>query len=96
MERKRNFMVSGTFTIINKLGLHMRPASSFVQTMAKYQSDINILFNGKKVNGKSIMQVMTACIKQGAEIELECSGADEEQMLAAAVALIESGLGDEV
>jgi phosphocarrier protein len=42
------------------------------------------------------MKVMTACIKQGAEIELECSGPDEEQMLAAAVALIKSGLGDEI
>lgn len=74
----------------------MRPARTFVQTMAEYQSDVAILFNGKRVNGKSIMQVMTACIKQGAEIELECSGPDEGQMLAAAVALINSGLGDEV
>ena len=96
MERKRDFMVSGTFTIINKLGLHMRPASSFVQTMAKYQSDINILFNGKKVNGKSIMQVMTACIKCGAEIELQCSGPDEEEMLKVAGEMINSGLGDEI
>ena len=74
----------------------MRPARTFVQTMAEYQSDVAILFQGKRVNGKSIMQVMTACIKQGAEIELECSGPDEEQMLAAAVALINSGLGDEI
>ena len=89
-------MVSEKLTVINKLGLHMRPARTFVQTMAEYQSDVAILFNGKRVNGKSIMQVMTACIKQGAEIELECSGPDEAQMLAAAVALIKSGLGDEI
>ena len=89
-------MVSEKLTIINKLGLHMRPARTFVQTMAEYQSDIAIVFNGKRINGKSIMQVMTACIKQGAEIELECSGPDEGQMLAAAVALIQTGLGDEV
>ena len=89
-------MVSEKLTILNKQGLHMRPARTFVQTMAEYQSDVAILFNGKRVNGKSIMQVMTACIKQGAEIELECSGPDEGQMLAAAVALINSGLGDEV
>ena len=89
-------MVSEKLTVINKLGLHMRPARTFVQTMAEYQSDVAIHFNGKRINGKSIMQVMTACIKQGAEIELECSGSDEEQMLAAAVALINSGLGDEV
>ena len=89
-------MVSGKFTVINKLGLHMRPASNFVQAMAKYQSNIDILFNGKKVNGKSIMQVMTACIKCGAELELECSGPDEQEMLQTAVQLINSGLGDEI
>ena len=89
-------MVSEKLTVINKLGLHMRPARTFVQGMAAFQSDIAICFNGKRVNGKSIMQVMTACIKQGAEIELECSGPDEAQMLAAAVALINSGLGDEI
>ena len=89
-------MVSGKFTVINKLGLHMRPASNFVQAMAKYQSNIDILFNGKKVNGKSILQVMTACIKCGAEIEIQCSGSDEEEMLKAAGEMIRSGLGDEV
>ena len=89
-------MVSEKLTIINKLGLHMRPARTFVQAMAEYQSDVAIVFNGKRINGKSIIQVMTACIKQGAEIELECSGSDEEAMLSAAVALINSGLGDEI
>ena len=88
-------MVSEKLTVINKLGLHMRPARTFVETMAGFQSDVAIHFNGRRINGKSIMQVMTACIKQGAEIELECSGPDEEQMLAAAVELINSGLGDE-
>ena len=89
-------MVSGKFTIINKLGLHMRPASNFVQTMNKYQSNIDILFNGKKINGKSIMQVMTTCIKCGSEIELQCSGPDEEEMLKAAGEMIRAGLGDEI
>ena len=89
-------MVSEKLTIINKQGLHMRPASTFIQTMAKYQSDVAILFNGKRINGKSVMQVMTACIKCGAELELECSGPDEQEMLKAASDLIKSGLGDEI
>lgn len=89
-------MVSEKLTIINKQGLHMRPASTFVQTMAKYQSDITILFNGKKIDGKSIMQVMTACIKRGAEIEIQCSGSDEQEMLSAASHLINTGIGDEI
>ena len=89
-------MVSEKLTIINKQGLHMRPASTFVQTMAKYRSDVTILFNGRRVNGKSVMQVMTACIKCGAEIEIQCSGSDEEEMLKAAGEMIRSGLGDEI
>lgn len=89
-------MVSEKLTIINKLGLHMRPASTFVQTMLKYQSAVAILFGGRKIDGKSIMQVMTACIKCGAEVEIQCSGPDEQEMLRAAAELIRSGLGDEI
>lgn len=89
-------MVSEKLTIINKQGLHMRPASLFVQTMMKYKSSMDILFNGKKIDGKSIIQVMTACIKCGSQIELQCSGEDEAEMLKAAADLINSGLGDEI
>ena len=89
-------MVSEKMTIINKLGLHMRPAGTFVQAMSKFESDVTILFNGKKINGKSVMQVMTSAIKCGAEIEVQCSGPDEEETLQAAAELVKSGLGDEI
>lgn len=89
-------MVSEKLTIINKQGLHMRPASTFVQTMLKYQSAVTILFNGKKIDGKSIMQVMTSCIKCGAEIEIQCAGPDEQEALKAAADLVRAGLGDEI
>ena len=89
-------MVSENFTIINKLGLHMRPASVFVQAMNQYDSDITIFFNGKELDGKSIIQVMMGCIQRGAEIRLQCSGPDELAMLQAAGDLIRSGLGDEI
>lgn len=88
-------MVSEKVTVINKMGFHMRPASAFVQAMAKYKSDINIVFNGRDIDGKSIMNVMAACMKQGSELELQCSGPDEQEMLKAAAGLINSGLGEE-
>ena len=88
-------MVSEKVTVINKMGFHMRPASAFVQAMAQFKSDINIVFNGKNIDGKSIMNVMAACMKQGSELELQCSGPDEAEMLKAAAALINSGLGEE-
>ena len=87
-------MVTEKVTVVNKAGFHMRPASLFVQAMAKYKSDITILYNGKNVDGKSIMSVMAACMKQGAELEIRCSGEDEEAMLREAVGLVNSGLGE--
>lgn len=88
-------MVSKEFTLKNKMGFHMRPANVFVTEMAKFSSDINIIFNGKTINGKSIMNIMAACIKCGSTITIECNGEDEAQMLEAASALIEDGFGEE-
>lgn len=88
-------MVSKEFTLKNKMGFHMRPANVFVTEMTKFSSDINIIFNGKTINGKSIMNIMAACIKCGSTITVECSGADESEMLNAASALIEDGFGEE-
>lgn len=88
-------MVSKTFTIKNKMGFHMRPANVFVTEMTKFASDVEIEMAGKKINGKSIMNIMAACIKCGSEITVECSGSDEEAALAEATQLIESGFGEE-
>ena len=88
-------MVSKEFTIKNKMGFHMRPANVFVTEMTKFASDVNIIFNGKTINGKSIMNIMAACIKCGSTITVECSGADENEMLNAASTLIEDGFGEE-
>ncbi len=89
-------MVSEKVTIINKQGLHARPAGLFVKEMANFKSDITIINGEKKVNAKRVMQLMTACIKCGTEIEIQCEGADEAEMLRKAIELIKSGLGDEI
>lgn len=88
-------MVSQDFTIKNKQGLHMRPVQDFVKAMMKYTSDVVIRFNGKDVNGKSIMMIMAACIKFGAQITVVCNGPDEEAMLSEAAAMIENGFGED-
>ena len=87
-------MVSATTKVINPMGMHMRPAQLFINTVTPFQSDVTIVFNGKDINGKSIMNLMASCIKQGSEIEIKCSGDNEEECLKAAVALVESGLGE--
>lgn len=87
-------MVSKTVKITNEMGFHMRPANVFVTAMTKYSSDINIIANEKKINGKSIMNIMAACIKCGSEITIECNGTDEQAMLDEAVKLVEDGFGE--
>ena len=80
--------------IVNPMGMHMRPAGMFAQAMMKYDSDVTLVFGDKEVNAKSIMNLMAACIKCGSELEVRCSGPDEEAALAEAIRLIESGLGE--
>lgn len=72
----------------------MRPAQVFVGEMGKFKCDVTILFNGKNINAKSIMNLMASCIKQGSEIEIQCDGEQEAEALKKAVELVESGLGD--
>ncbi len=87
-------MVSQKITLTNQQGFHMRPAGVFVKAMGKYKSDVAIEFNGKTFDGKSLMNIIAACIKYGSEIEIKCSGPDETEMLKEAVELIQSGLGE--
>lgn len=87
-------MVSKKVTVINEQGFHMRPAKDFVTAMTKFESDITLKVGDKKINGKSIMNIMAACIKCGTEVEVCCEGSDEKEMLAQATELIESGLGE--
>ena len=87
-------MVSQKITINNPQGLHMRPAGVFAKGVAKYQSDVNLIYNGKSTNGKSLLNIIGACIKCGSEIEIQCDGPDEEEALKAAIELIETGLGE--
>lgn len=87
-------MVSQTLTLTNGSGLHMRPAGVLTSAMAPFASDVTLVVEGKEVNGKSLMAVVAAGIKCGAEVEVRCEGADEAEALAKAVELIESGLGE--
>ena len=61
---------------------------------AEYESSVKVNFNGKSFDCKSVMFLMTACIKYNSEIELVCDGPDEEAALAEITAFIDSGMGD--
>lgn len=87
-------MVSAKTTIINPMGMHMRPAQLFVKTITPFGCNVTLIAGEKEINARSIMNLMAACIKQGTEVEIRCDGTNEADCLKAAVDLINSGLGE--
>ena len=75
-------MQKRTFTIIDKEGMHARPASVLTKAVIKYQGRAEIMFKGKKASIKSIIGIMGLGIKQGETFELEIDGAGEADLLA--------------
>jgi phosphocarrier protein HPr len=71
-------MLTKTFVIQNPTGLHARPASLFVQKATAFNCEVSLVKGTKKVNGKSIMGVMTLGAAKGDEITLEVSGEQEQ------------------
>ncbi|MCD5325262.1 MULTISPECIES: phosphocarrier protein HPr [Pontibacillus] len=74
-------MVEQTMTITSEDGVHARPATVLVQTAGQYKADVNLEYNGKSVNLKSIMGIMSLGIPSGAEVKVTAEGSDEEEAL---------------
>jgi phosphocarrier protein len=81
-------------TIINKLGLHARAASKFVNVAKRYASRIEVGSAAKTVDGKSIMSIMLLAASQGTELQLRVDGDDEADALQAILALIADRFGE--
>lgn len=73
-------MINTKVKIINKAGLHTRPAANIVKIAAKYKSDFFISKDGLRINGKSIIGVMTLAAEMGSELDLSFKGSDEKEM----------------
>lgn len=69
------------FKILIYPGLHTRPGAKFVELCNKFDSDIEILFNDKVANGKSIINIMTMAAPQNAEITVKVDGVDEDMLI---------------
>ena len=87
-------MVERTVQILNKNGLHARPAAEIVKLAAKYRSEITISRDATEVNGKSIMGVMMLAAECGASILLRADGEDAEQAIDAIATLIANKFGE--
>ncbi len=80
-----------TVLIVNDLGVHLRAAGALVQLAGRFQSDIWIERDEMRVNGKSIMSVLSLAACKGTEVVVSAEGADAEQAVAAVSGLIERG-----
>lgn len=76
-------METRSFLIIDETGIHARPATILVQTATKFESDIELEYNSKKVNLKSIMGVMSLGVGKGAEVTIYADGKDEAEAIEA-------------
>lgn len=80
--------------IINKLGLHARASSKFVEVTNKYKSEIFIEFNDIKVNAKSILGLLSLAISFEDEFEIFIEGEDEDKALDEINSLIKNKFGE--
>jgi len=87
-------MIRREVTIINKLGLHARAAAKFVTCASGFNSEVYLIRNGQRVNGKSIMGVMMLAASKGTTLQLEISGDDEETATEALQRLIQERFGE--
>ncbi len=72
-------MIEREVMIINKAGMHTRPASILVKLASKYKSDFYIIKNGFQINGKSIIGVMSLAAEYGSKVILRFEGVDEKK-----------------
>ncbi|OGV25790.1 MAG: phosphocarrier protein HPr [Legionellales bacterium RIFCSPHIGHO2_12_FULL_37_14] len=87
-------MINTEVVLANKLGLHARASAKLVSTALRFQSQLTLGKNEKRINGKSIMAVMTLGARQGDTLYLEIDGPDAEAMNTALLKLIENKFGE--
>ncbi len=87
-------MVREKIIIKNPTGLHLRPAGELSNVASSFQSSIRICKGNNMADAKSLLALLGSCIKVGDEVEFICEGEDEQEALAAVLALINDGLGE--
>jgi phosphocarrier protein HPr len=87
-------MIQIELEIVNKLGLHARASAKLTQLASKFSSEVWIMRNSKRVNGKSIMGVMMLAAGKGSRITVETTGADEQECSTAITNLVAERFGE--
>ena len=87
-------MAERSVQVVNRQGVHARPAAEIVKAASKFKSDVTIVRDDLEVNGKSIMGVMMLAAEQGATLVLRAKGPDEDQAVDALAQLIAGKFGE--
>jgi phosphocarrier protein HPr len=87
-------MAERTVTIVNRNGVHARPAAEIVKTAGKFASNVTIVRDDLEVNGKSIMGVMMLAAECGSEIILRATGPDADAAIDALAQLVATKFGE--
>jgi phosphocarrier protein len=87
--------VTRELQILNKAGIHARPAAMFVKLASRFKSDIFVEKDGEKVNGKSIMGLLMLAAGPGSRLMVEANGGDADQAVNEIEALIRAKFGEE-
>jgi len=87
--------VKANVTIVNKLGLHARPAMEFVDCASRFTSEVFVKRGDQSVNGKSIMEMMLLAATAGTVLEVEATGDDAQAAIDELVKLVASGFDEE-
>ena len=88
-------MTSQAVQVLNKIGLHARPASLLVTTADKYQSKITIINGERSATAKSMINLLALRVKMNDTITIQADGSDESEAVAALTVLIKSKFGEE-
>lgn len=89
-------MTEKKLKVVNKLGLHARPASLVVQSAMKFQATITIIKDEYKIDAKSIMGLMMLAAGNGTELIFQADGADEQEAISKMEEIFNSGFGEEI
>lgn len=87
-------MITNKITILNKLGIHARPAAQFVRVASRFKADVTVEKDEERVDGKSIMGLMMLAVGCGAEIIVTTEGEDEKEAMEALLKLVAEKFGE--
>ena len=88
-------MTSQSVTVVNQLGMHARAAAKFVHLATRYEARVIVARDGREMDGKSIMGILLLAAARGSAITISADGTDEQDAVAALVALVRSGFGED-